>query len=76
MVFLIGREHECECFVHGEDHAAVPANTLFVADGFSDSLAHYQAEILHGMVVIDVDIALDIAFQVKQSVLREEFEHV
>lgn len=65
-----------EGFVHGEEAVAVAADAFAVAEGFVEGFAEDDADILDGVVVIDVEIAGGVDGEIEEGVFGEEFEHV
>jgi len=55
---------------------AVTADTAFVAQGPTDRLAQRDADILDGVMGVDVQIALRFDAQIDQSMTRDLVEHV
>ncbi|MNC17940.1 hypothetical protein D3C75_658330 [compost metagenome] len=55
---------------------AVADDALLVADGLGEGLADGDADILDGMVVVDVQVALALDVQVDQPVAGDLVEHV
>ena len=55
-----------ERFVHGDVGVAVASDAGFVAKGFTKALADDDTGILHGVVEIDVDITIDLDFEVDE----------
>ncbi|MCY1283511.1 hypothetical protein D9M70_323920 [compost metagenome] len=55
---------------------AVAADALLVADGLGEGLAEGDADILDGVVVVDMQIALALDVQVDQAVAGDLVEHV
>ena len=64
-----------EAIVHGETEA-VAANAALVAEGLEDAFAESDAGILDGVVLIDVEIALDVYGEVHARMTAYLFEHV
>ncbi len=65
-----------ENFVHREDEEAVAVHSRLVSDGLFHRLPEHNPDVLDGVVVVDVDVALGLQIQVEQPVPREELEHV
>ncbi len=55
---------------------AVAGHALLVADGLGEGLAEGDADVLDGVVVIDVQVALAFDIQVDQPVTGDLVEHV
>ena len=55
---------------------AVAKDALFVADGLGERLAQGDADVLHGVVVVDVQVALALDVQVDQPVPGDLVKHV
>ena len=55
---------------------AVAQNALFVANGLGYRLAQGNADILHRVVVIDVQVALGLDLQIHHPVTRDLVQHV
>ena len=63
-------------FVHGDVGVAVASDARLVAQGLAEAFADDDAGIFHGVVEIDVDITIDLDFQINQRVSGEKSEHV
>ncbi|MCY1282374.1 hypothetical protein D9M70_312100 [compost metagenome] len=55
---------------------AVAADALLVADGLGEGLAEGDADVLDGMVVVDMQVALALDVQVDQAVAGDLVHHV
>jgi hypothetical protein len=55
---------------------AEAAHTGLVADGLGKRLAERDADVLHGMVAVDVEIAFRLDLEVNHGVARHLVEHV
>ena len=63
-------------FIHGDVGVAVAPDARLIAQGLPEAFAHNDAGIFHGVVEIDVDITIDLDFQINQRVSGEKSEHV
>ena len=62
--------------VHRQKEKPVTLNPNFVAQGFFERLAQDQADILHGVVIINIRVALGLDRQIEQPMLRKQGEHM
>ena len=62
--------------VHRHHEVAGAMDAALVADGLEDRLAERDADVLDGVVLIDVEIAARSQLKVEPAVAREEFQHV
>jgi hypothetical protein len=67
---------EAESFVHGHDEISGAENATFRAERLLEGLAERDADILDGVVLIDIEVALGVKSEVEAAVVGEEFEHV
>ena len=67
---------EGEGFVHGEDEVAGAIDALAIAQRFGEQLAQHDAYVFHGVVLIDVEIAIGFEGEVEASVFGEQLQHV
>src|SRR6266850_1821786 len=65
-----------EAFVHRHLERRVADQALAVAEGLVDRGAEHQADVLDGVVLVDLDIALGLHRQVEEAMHRDELEHV
>src|ERR1700677_1671507 len=65
----------CLGLVHGQQET-VPRDALFVAQRLAQRRAQRQRAIFHGVMLIDVKIALAVELQGESAVLRDLFQHV
>jgi hypothetical protein len=68
--------HPAQRFVERHIGVAVAAQTAFVAHRQRHRLAHRDAHVFHGVVAVDVQVALGIDLQVDQAVAGDLVEHV
>ena len=54
----------------------IPANAFFVADRLKQCLAERDADILNGMMVVNVQVALCLYIQINQTVTGDLIQHV
>lgn len=69
-------DHARQRFVQRDVGMAVAKDALFVADGLGERLAQSDADVLHGVVVVDVQVALALDVQVDQPVPGDLVKHV
>ena len=71
----IDRDHG-ESFVHRKNEVAGAIDAFAIAERLGEQLSEHDARVLHGVVLIDVEIAIGVELQVEAAVLGEELEHV
>jgi hypothetical protein len=69
-----GRDRER--FIHRHDEIAGAIDAAPVAERLRDGLAERDPEILHGVMLVDVEVALGIDAEVEHAVARHQFQHV
>src|SRR5262249_39973557 len=65
-----------ERLVHRQGRRAVPGNARFIAERLRQGLAKTDADVLHRVVGIDVQVALGVDVEIDQAVAGEQVEHV
>lgn len=65
-----------KCFIHGKMPRAISVNTPFFSKGGAKGLSKHDADILHRVVIINLDVALGRDFQVTTTVFSEKRQHV
>lgn len=65
-----------ERLVERDHDGAEAANSALVSKGLAQGLAHDDARVLDGVVIVDVGVSLDAQRQVDERVSRERGEHV
>ena len=65
-----------ERFVHRHHEVARAIDAAAVAKRVRDSLAERDAEILDGVMLVDVEVARRIDLEIERAVPRHELEHV
>jgi hypothetical protein len=65
-----------EGFVHGHYEVAGAQNAPLVAESAIESLAESNADIFHGVVLIDIEVAVTLEFEIERSMAREKLQHV
>lgn len=75
---LPGEVHgaEDERLVHGQDDVAVAVYAALFAQGLLQCCAEAEADVLHAVVRVDVQIALAADCEVKAAVQRKQRQHV
>src|SRR6266545_1814506 len=63
-------------FVHGQDEVARPVDALTVAQRLGEELSEHDADVLHGVVLIDIEVAGGPERQVEAAVAGEQLQHV
>ncbi len=71
----IDRRHR-QRFVHRHHEVASPIDALAIAKRLADRFAQRDADVLDGVVLIDVEIAGGVDRQIEGAVPRHEIEHV
>jgi hypothetical protein len=69
-------DHPRQRFVHRKIRTTVPHQTHFIAQGLPHRLPQHNADILHRVVEVDVQISFGGHLQIDQPMLREERQHV
>ena len=62
--------------IHGHQKIAGAQDSKFVAESVVKGLAQHDADIFHGVMLINVQISFCFELQVKCSVASEKFQHV
>ena len=65
-----------QCLVHWDEGVAVACEARLVADGVSQGLSKRDADVFHGVVVVNVQVAGRLDTQVQQSMPGDVGEHV
>ena len=65
-----------EGLVHGHDEVAGAEDAALVAEGLEDGLAEGDAGVFDGVVLVDVEVALDGEGEIEAAVAGKELEHV
>src|SRR5690606_20919684 len=69
-------DHPREGLIEGHVSMAVPAHAGLVAHGGRKGLAQRDADVFHGVMVVDVDVAIAVDVEVDQAVAGDLVEHV
>ena len=62
--------------VHRHDEVAGPVDAFSVAERLGHRLAERNAEVLDGMVLVDVEVAVDLGREIETTMAGEQLEHV
>src|SRR5256885_2904495 len=65
-----------ERLVHRDERGPEPHDPPLVAEGLVDRLAQHDADVLDGMVLVDLDVTLRLDGEVHETVLRPGLQHV
>ncbi len=65
-----------ETIVHGHQEVSGAENAAFRAECFLDGFAERDADVFHGVMLVNVEIAARGELQVESAVTRDLFEHV
>src|SRR5262245_59202649 len=65
-----------QCFVERNRSKSKSLDPCLFAQGLMQGLAHDDANILHCMVFVDIDVALGLNRQIKETMFGQEFKHV
>src|SRR6185312_7442919 len=76
-----GTAAEVDCcqsqgLIHWHDKVAGAHDPAFVRQCFLKRLAQCDTNIFHGMVLVNIQVATGLNFQVKCSVAREQLQHM
>ena len=63
-------------FVHGQKEIAVAHDALFIAQRFRKRLTESDADVLHGMVIVHLNVALTFYRQIELTVKGQQLQHV
>lgn len=63
-------------FVHWQGKVAVTKDAAFITNGFCKCLPQANANILDGVMLVDVEIAFGLNLEVEQTVLGKQLQHV
>ncbi|CDN44800.1 hypothetical protein BN871_FO_00040 [Paenibacillus sp. P22] len=63
-------------FVHRDEHACVTLDSPLVAKRLPQRLSEADADILHRVMVVDIDVAARFDLQIELPVLREQIQHM
>jgi hypothetical protein len=66
----------CQRLIHWHEYTGVALNAAFVAKRFTERLPDANADVLHRVVIVDINIAARLYFQVKLAVLRKQVKHM
>lgn len=69
-------DHPRQRLIEGHVGVAVAADALLVADGLGEGLAEGDADVLDGVVIVDMQVALALDVQVDQAVAGNLVHHV
>ena len=69
-------DHMGQGFLHGDEGGAITPNALLVADGLAEGLSEADADILHGMVPVHLEVAPGFYLKINKAVTCKEVEHV
>src|SRR5690606_10586466 len=69
-------DHSRECFVQWYVGMAVAAHAGLIAHGGGKGLAQRDADIFHGVVVVDVDVTVAMDVEVDQAMAGDLVQHV
>ncbi len=67
---------QAQGFVHGHKKVARPQNAAPIAESAVEYLAKRDADILHRVVLIDIEVTMCRKLQIESAMAREEFQHV
>src|ERR1019366_1495893 len=65
-----------EGLVHGQDEVAGPVDALAIAEGFGEQLAQHDADVFHGVVLVDGEIAFGLQGDIESAVFGEQLQHM
>src|SRR5579862_5060024 len=65
-----------ERFIHGHHEITRAIDPLAIPERFGDKLSEHYADVLHRVVLIDIQIAHRLQLEIKTSVLGKELEHM
>jgi hypothetical protein len=65
-----------QSFFHWQRHVAVSCDSFFVTQCLVEAATKADTNVFHGMVMVHVQIANGLHLQIKQSMPREQREHV
>src|ERR1035441_2842862 len=65
-----------EGLVHRHDEVAGAVDAFAIAEGFGEQLAEHDADVFHGVVLVDVEIAFGLQGEVEAAVLGEQLQHM
>ena len=68
--------HHRQGLVHGHHEVAGAVDALAVPQRLGEQLAEHDAGVLHGVMLVHVQIALGAQFQVEAAVFGEQLQHV
>ena len=68
--------HPRERLVHGHVHIGVAGDAFHVAERLLDRLPERDTDVLGGMVVVDVQVALGLDGEIDAGMARQKLEHV
>jgi hypothetical protein len=71
----INRDH-CQRFIHRQYKIPGSVDAFAIAEGLGKQLADHNADVFHGVVLIDVEIAFGSQLEIEGAVFGEEFKHV
>src|SRR2546427_55136 len=65
-----------ERLVHRNGRSPVAHDSLLLTEGLPEGLTEDDAHVLHGVMLVDLDVALRVDREVHQAVLRPRLQHV
>src|SRR5271168_473979 len=66
----------CQRFVHGHQEISGSQNAFFISEGSCHRLTKRNTNVLHGVVLIHIEIALRGDLQIETAVTRDQVQHV
>ncbi len=65
-----------QCLVHRHQGKSVAANAFFIAEGLLHRLAEADADVLYGVVEVDLSIATGMHLEIKEPMAGKKLEHM
>jgi hypothetical protein len=71
----VERDHG-QRFIHGHDEVTRSVDAFAIAESFGEKLTQYDADIFHGVVLVDIQVAGGLQLQIESAVFRKQLQHV
>jgi len=66
----------CQCFVHRHHKITGAHDATLVSQSAGKRLAQSDAYVFHGVMLVNVEVAIGLELEIESSVTREKLQHV